>query len=141
MGNEKKLKSYYFTAVISLVFAIIGFSYNAWRMEVSESNNNIRTASFEVLKELAQLETIIFAAHYDKDQNKGNPRDGWVKVGLIFDLSVLIDKDVEIKSQQLKSTWSQSWQRLAKDEKVATELIKQIDTVRVEIKNVLSSLQ
>lgn len=141
MSTERKLKSYYFTAVLSLLFAVIGFSYNAWRMEVSESNNNIRTASFEVLQELSDLERVIFAAHYDKDQIKGNPREGWIKVGLISDLSVLIGSEVEQKSNKLKSTWSQSWQRLPEHEQVATELIADVDAVRTEIKMVLSDLQ
>ena len=141
MSSPQKLKSYYFTAIISLLFAMIGFSYNAWRMEVSESNNNIRTASFEVLKELAELETVIFAAHYDKDTVKGNPRYGWVKVGFISDLSVLIDKNVELKAEQLKSTWSDSWQRLVEEEAVVQALTEDIDKVRAEIKTVLVSLQ
>jgi len=42
---QRKFKAYYFTAVFSMIFAVTGFSYNAWRMEVSEANNNIRTAS------------------------------------------------------------------------------------------------
>ena len=39
---ETKLRIYYITATFSLLFAVVGFSYNAWRMEVSEKNNNIR---------------------------------------------------------------------------------------------------
>lgn len=38
-----------FTAVVSLVFAVSGFSYNAWRLEQSEENNIVRDASFHVL--------------------------------------------------------------------------------------------
>ena len=58
-----KLKAYYLTAILSLVFAVIGFSYNAWRLEATEDNSNIRTASFEVLGELAELEHVIYAAY------------------------------------------------------------------------------
>lgn len=141
MSTEIKLKTYYFTAVVSLLFAVIGFSYNAWRMEVSESNNNTRTASFEVLKELAELERIVFAAHYDKDPMKGNPREGWVRVGLISDLSVLIDTDVEDKANSLKTAWSANWESLSTNEQAANKLTKAIDEVRLEIKSALSNLK
>jgi hypothetical protein len=141
MRELAKLKGYYFTAVVSLLFAVIGFSYNAWRMEVSESNNNVRTASFEVLKALAELERNVFAAHYDQDSIKGNPREGWVQVGLISDLSVLIDPKVESKANALKTQWGQNWEMLPTTESSATTVVAAIDEVRVEIKDVLSSLQ
>ncbi|MCG8673399.1 MAG: hypothetical protein MI867_28680 [Pseudomonadales bacterium] len=141
MSDKIKLKLYYFTAVLSLVFAVIGFSYNAWRMEVSESNTNVRTASFEVLKELAELERIVFASHYDKDSIKGSPRDGWVKVGLITDLSVLIGTRVEAQASLLKETWSTTWETLPSNEKSTINLVQQIDLVRLEIKRELSSLK
>lgn len=141
MNESNKLKAYYFTAVLSLLFAVIGFSYNAWRLEVSESNSNIRTAAFEVLKELALLERIVFAAYYDQDRVKGNPREGWVKIGLISDLSVLVGQDVEQKSVALKQYWSSHWQKLAADEKVAKEMVARIDKVRVAIKRELVDLR
>lgn len=79
MSLENKVKYYQFVSILSLVFAMTGFSYNAWRLEVTEENSNIRTASFQVLIELAELEQIVYASHYDKDDIKGNPRDGWVR--------------------------------------------------------------
>jgi hypothetical protein len=42
MNLENELIGYYTTALLGLVFAIVGFSYNAWRLEVSEDNSNIR---------------------------------------------------------------------------------------------------
>ena len=134
MSVERKLKAYYFTAIISLLFAVIGFSYNAWRMELSEDNSNIRTASFEVLKELAELERVIFAAHYDKDPIEGNPRKGWVKVGLITDLSTLISDEVEGKASSLKNTWSGSWESMAESKQTTENLLAAVDDVRMEIK-------
>ena len=140
MNASAKLKTYYFTAILSLLFAVVGFSYNAWRMEVSEDNNNIRTASFEVLKELAGLERVIYAAHYDKDPVEGNPRAGWIKVGLIADLSSLIGDEVESKAAVLKQRWAAGWAQLETDNRITTELAETIDIVRGEIKIVLSEL-
>jgi len=140
MKLDNKLKVYYVTAVLSLLFAIIGFSYNAWRLEATEDNNNIRTASFEVLKQLAQLEQIIYAAHYDKDTVAGSPRKGWGKVGLVVDLSILINESVEQSSLHLKETWSANWDKIV-DEKIATtKLTADIDSVRDEIKLTLKNL-
>jgi hypothetical protein len=63
MKLNNKLKIYYMTAIVGVVLSVTGFIYNAWRLEISEYNNNVRTASFEVLKELAELEQIIYARH------------------------------------------------------------------------------
>ena len=141
MELEQKLKSYYLTAIFSVIFAVVGFSYNAWRLEVSEDNSNIRTASFEVLKELAELEQIIFTRHYDKDIQKGNPRIGWVKIGLILDLSMLISPEVNAKAENLKATWSNGWALIAADRSIVDQLSNSIDEVRAEIKIVLSQLK
>lgn len=140
MYSKAKLKSYYLTAVFSMVFAILGFSYNTWRLEVSEDNNTIRTASFEVLKQLSELEQVVFAAHYDRDNMVGNPRTGWVKVGLINDLSVLITPEVATSSEQLKISWQQHWEALEHDELAAQAILTHIDTTRLVIKDVIITL-
>lgn len=141
MPSNAKLNAYYITAVISLIFAIVGFSYNAWRLEISEDNANIRTAAFQVLIELAEFEQILYAAHYDNDTITGNPRKGWVKVGLITDLSVLISPAVEQQAQELKTLWSEHWDSINTDKQTIDLLIKTIDSVRAEIKNTLRVLQ
>ena len=137
----QKLSIYYATAILSLVIAVAGFSYNTWRMEVTEDNSNIRTASFEVFAHLAELEQVIYASHYDSDEVNGSPRKGWVKVGLIVDLSSLISPRVAQQTAMLKTKWSQNWQEVPDDQEVVDALISQIDTVRKEIKMVLADLQ
>ena len=124
-----------------MVVAVIGFSYNAWRMELTEDNNNIRTASFEVLTVLSELEQIIYAAHYDKDMQEGNPRKAWVKVGLIVDLSGLISQQVEKEADHLKELWASNWQSVKDNEVTTQKLIDQIDKVRISIKMDLKNLQ
>ena len=141
MPSNAKLNAYYFTAIISLIFAIVGFSYNAWRLEISEDNANIRTAAFQVLIELAEFEQILYAAHYDKDTITGNPRKGWIKVGLITDMSILISPAVEQQAQNLKSLWSERWDSINTDKQTIDLLNKSIDNVRDEIKMTLQALQ
>jgi hypothetical protein len=136
-----RIKSYYVTAVLSLVFAVVGFSYNAWRLELSETNSNIRTASFAVLTELSALEQNIYAAHYDKNQIDGSARKGWVKVGLINDLSVLNGSAVVAQTDKLKQKWATSWQTIPDNEQTVEALVSEIDKVRQQVKVVLSGLE
>lgn len=141
MELENKLKAYYMTAIFSIVFAVVGFSYNAWRLELSEDNNNIRSASFKVLTVLAELEQIIYAAHYDKDVKEGSPRKGWVKVGLIVDLSSLISDSSEERAQKLKAVWQKNWDIMMDDIDATTILVNEIDYMRSEIKLTLKELE
>ena len=138
---EHKLRAYYITALAGVLFAVIGFSYNAWRMEVSEDNSNVRTAAFAVLTELAELEQLIYAAHYDQNPVEGNPRRGWVKVGLILDLSGLVSHSVESQAGQLKESWQRSWNSFAGNQQLTDELILAIEAVRAQIKLRLVQLQ
>jgi len=138
---ENKLRIYYITAIFSVIFAVIGFSYNAWRLELTEENSNIRTASFQVLTELAEFEQIIYAAHYDNDKVAGSPRKGWVKIGLIVDLSVLIDMSVHKSAMQLHKAWSDNWESLNASENIAQDLISEIEKVRQQVKQKLYKLE
>jgi len=136
-----KFKTYYLTAVFSMIFAVLGFSYNAWRLEVSEDNNNIRTATFEVLTELAKFQQLIYSAHYDQNTVAGNPRNGWVKVGLIVDLSTLIDESVTKSALVLKESWSANWESIPDSRNVTDMLVSDIEKVRFEIKKTLKNLE
>lgn len=136
-----RIELYYITAICSLLIAVIGFTYNTWRLEVTEDNNNIRTASFEVLSLLSELEQNIYALHYDDNHEEGSPRIGWVKVGLIVDLSSLVAPEVEHESKALKVLWSEKWQSIEQDNEAVEKIVLQIDEVRADIKTALAKLQ
>jgi hypothetical protein len=136
----KRIKTFQATALFSLIFALAGFSYNVWRLEVSEYNSNTRTASFEILKQLAELEQIIYLAHYDKNSNDGNPRRGWTKVILIEDLSRISNPAVALESENLKSVWQQNWQQMDKDPQAVSQIVEAIEALRLELKTLLLSL-
>lgn len=139
--NQNKLYLYQLTVIFSLLFALVGFSYNVWRMEASEENNNIRTACFEILIELSTLEQLIYSAHYDNDLKEGSPRKGWVKVGLISDLSILTSTLVKEKTSNLKSVWAKNWETMPSNKKAVDKIIVSIDDIRDEIKTLLTSLE
>jgi len=128
-----KAKYYYITAIFSIIFTFVGFSYNAWRLEISEDNNNIRIASFQVLQELANLELLVYTAHYDQDVINGSPRKGWVKVNLINDLSYLTPVDVRIETNVLKSVWQTQWESMSSNNDAAMKIVNAIDKVRRQV--------
>jgi len=138
---NKKLYLYQVTVILSLLFALVGFTYNVWRMEVSEQNSNIRTACFEMLLELSSLEQLVYAAHYDKDVVQGSPRKGWVKVGLIKDLSVLTTATVEAQAEALTNIWDSHWQTMQASRASTDQIVAAIESVRGEIKQVMHSLE
>ncbi|MCV6610410.1 MAG: hypothetical protein OIF55_06545 [Amphritea sp.] len=141
MQLPERFKVYQATAIFSMLFALLGFSYNVWRMEVTEHNSNVRTASFEILLELSQLEQMIYSLHYDKDQINGSPRRGWVKVGLVEDLSMLTSPTISAEAITLKQTWGRNWDRIETHRDSVDEVIGQIDNVRSEIKATLKTLR
>ncbi len=50
-------------AVISLFVAFSALGYNTWRNEQTEYNRNIRTAGFEMLLHIGELQRITYLAH------------------------------------------------------------------------------
>ena len=140
-GFRNRLFLYQLTVVFSVIFALAGFSYNVWRMEVSERNNNIRTASFEMLLTLSDLEQLVYSAHYDGDRREGSPRKGWVKVGLIADLALLTNQPVADQAQLLRTTWEKHWNGMADSRESADSIVTAIDAVRRELKQGLVGLE
>ena len=86
------------------------------------------------------MEQIIYAAHYDKNEIEGSPRKGWVKIGLIVDLSLLISKTVEKESLFLKEAWTKHWDKIESEKLSVKLLVNKLDLVRVEVKIVLQDL-
>lgn len=137
---SKRFKIYQITSIITILLTLVGFSYNVYRLEQTELNSNIRTSSFEILKELANLEQIVYAAYYDKDPIKGSPRTGWVKVGLIIDLSKINPNQNNYMSDKLYDSWSKNWQNINSNEESVNDIVSNIDIVRKEIRNVIKNL-
>jgi hypothetical protein len=136
----KRLKVYLITSILSITLTLVGFSYNVYRLEQNELNNTIRVSSFEILKELASLEQIIYASYYEQDKVLGNPRVGWVKVGIIKDLSYICFQEESNASKNLYLSWQKNWNTIDKEEKSVNNLIKSIDQLREEVRKKLQLL-
>ncbi|MCL1147056.1 hypothetical protein L2747_13715 [Shewanella marinintestina] len=141
ISGEQTISVFQLTAVFSMLFALVGFSYNVWRMEITEYNNNVRSASFELLLQLSELESIVYAAHYDKDLVQGNPRKGWVKVNLIADLSMITEPEISAAAKQLQQSWQTNWQELENDETSAEVIVSSIDNTRAKVRQLLKQLE
>ena len=102
--------------------------------------DNFREASFELLLQLADLEQIVYAAYYDQDPEGGNPRNGWVKVGLIADLSLASEPVVHERAVDLRETWGAHWESLPRERASADAIVKALDATRNEVKQVLRDL-
>jgi hypothetical protein len=137
---QEKIVTYQLIVMMSFIFGVLGFVYNNWRYEHNEYNTNVRIASFQMMQELAALEQNIYANHYDKDLSKGNPRDGWVKMGLIDDLSIFISIKSKAAAKQLKHTWTHHWEKISDDQNVTDTLVKEIDAIRAATREVLEEL-
>lgn len=127
-------------AVISLFVAFSALGYNTWRNEQTEHNRNIRTAGFEMLLHIGELQRITYLAHYDKDQVAGNPRKGWTEVLVLQDLSELIPKSRQLRSEQLFKVWSNHWQGLGSDDQSVAAIDNAINDLRKDTLNVLRLL-
>ena len=137
---KRRISIFQTTAIFSMLFALVGFSYNVWRMEITEYNSNMRSASFELLLQLSELEAIVYSAHYDQNTIDGNPRKGWIKVGLIADLSMITEPNVHNSAQELHSSWQKNWQTMTDSEASAQNIISHIDEMRLEVRKLITNL-
>jgi hypothetical protein len=128
-------------AIISLTVAIIALSYNTWRNEHTEKNRNIRTAAFEVLKDLGDLQVVINYSHYQSNKELGNTYLGWGYIALINDLGQLLPQPIPEKVKILTYNWGVNWGKIKTDE-VATEMISNdVDKTRESVLEVLRKLK
>lgn len=129
-------------ALISLAVALSSLAYNTWRNERTEHNRNIRTATFEILTKLAELERVVFLAQYDHDATSGSPRIGWTYVLVIRDLSSVAPPPVATRSSELQQVWARNWEGLGKDDEAAVNRIDDaIDGLRAASLATLKTLR
>lgn len=128
-------------ALISLVIAITSLGYNTWRNESSEYNRNQRLISIEVLRNIGQLQQVIFHNVWEMDRtDKGNPRTGWVYVLAIRDLSQLLDGPVPVSGTALWTAWDADWDALEPGNKAYERVTTALESVRADTHALLQSL-
>lgn len=128
-------------AIISLVTAIVGISYNNWRDHQNQINDNMRSAAFEVLTDLGELQTIVNYAHFQKDQTLGNPIEGWKHVVMVRDLSHLLKPDVAKAADNLYRNWQTNWEDLGDNQQAELTISNQITKTRQAVLMTIDSLK
>ena len=126
-------------ALISLAVALSSLGYNTWRNEQTEANRNIRAAGFRLMSELAELQQVVFLAHYDMDEQGGNPRVGWTHVLAIRDLAYPMPESVDMAAGQLHSAWEVNWEQIDEPQNFA-EIDAAIDAAKAEILKAIQAL-
>lgn len=142
-GRERKLiqpSSGLYVAIISLVVAFTALGYNTWRNEQSEFNRNIRRAGFEMLVHISALQRITYLAHFEQDQEGGNPRSGWVEVLVLRDLALLMPDSIAEHADGLYQAWNDNWMGLGNDDLAVAAIDTAIDELRQQVVVVLESL-
>lgn len=128
-------------ALISLVIAISSLGYNTWRNEASEHNRNQRVVSIEVLRNVSELQQLVYHSHWDvEDRDKEDSLTGWALILVIKDLSQLLEGDVPGAGTGLWQTWDENWQGLGEDRQGYDSIIDGIADVREATNALLRSL-
>ncbi len=129
-------------ALISLVVAVTGLTYNTWRNEKTEENRSQREAAFEVLLLLAELDESVNLAHYDRDD--GSPADlkrGWALVNTIDVLTAIMGEPMPQSGDRLLATWEAQSNSLGGDSDAPVEAIRiEIDRLQTETVALVRSL-
>jgi hypothetical protein len=130
-------------ALISLVVAITGLSYNTWRNEQTEFNRNQRGAAFEILLKLAELDEIVNLAHYEASRaGTDDLKRGWALVNTIDVLTSILAEPMPASGDRLVATWSTYSPRLGRaDEGSVGAIRRDIDHLQDEIVTRIKSLE
>lgn len=129
-------------ALMSLTVALTSFSYTSWRTERTEANRTTRQAAFQLLVALGQMQEVVFRAHYDHDDVRGNPRSGWVYVQTISDFSTAMPAPVRDRAGQLFAVWRDHWQGLGREEdEDAVAISDAVDGCRAAVVDTLRDLR
>ncbi|MEX2149588.1 MAG: hypothetical protein WD793_05210 [Steroidobacteraceae bacterium] len=117
-------------ALISLVVALTALGYSTWRNERTELNRNVRAAGFELLANVGSLQQVVFYAHFNPGDARGDARMGWAEVLTIVDLAELMPLNVAADAKVLHETWRADWAGLGDDAEAHQRIDQSIDTIR-----------
>lgn len=128
-------------ALISLAVALTSLGYNTWRNEASEHNRNQRLVSIEVLRNLGELQQVVYHRHWGADDDKGSSLTGWAIVLTIHDLAMVLQSPLPESADNLKDVWQQNWGKLGgSTEEYEDLIIGAIELVRDDVHALLDDL-
>ena len=129
-------------AIISLVVALTGLSYNTWRNEATEAHRNVRQGAFAMLEQVGQLQQLVDQRFYAGKKDDVNRITCWGKVALLRDTAPLVSGAVEAEASKLFAVWSERLDALDEGDPEAEKLISaQIAALRTQLVVELKALR
>lgn len=92
-------------AVVGLVVALIALGYNTWRNELTEQNQTVRYAGFEMLLKVGELQSILYTASGQNNMRAETATRGEIVVLSLRDLSMFMTENVRTRSKSLVLEW------------------------------------
>jgi hypothetical protein len=125
---------------LTILVILATFVSTTWRSEVYEKNQNLRTAGFEILKNLGQLQIVVNYAHFQPDNTLGNPYLGWGHVALVSDLSQLMPEPIPTTIHKLVDVWGAEADNLKNSDEATKHVSHEVDASRQAVLNFIRSL-
>lgn len=131
----------HFLSIIGLIVAVTALVYSTWREELTEKNLNTRLASFDLLKNLGQLQVTINFLHFDSENSMGNPLTGWGYIALINDLGEILPDPIPMQTKQLVKVWGENWNKLKTDQRAVEVVSAEVDASRKAVLDTIHKLR
>lgn len=129
-------------AVVGLMVALIALGYNTWRNELTEQNQTVRYASFEMLLKVGELQSILYAANGLESMQKETATRGEIVVLGLRDLSMFMPENVQGHSKNLVLEWRRSSVTLSDESEFSLALIDtKLNELRLGIIKAVKSLE
>lgn len=130
-----------FIAIVSLTIAIIALSYTTWREELTEKNRTLRLASFEILKNLGELQIVVNQSFYQSNSTLAIPFLGWGNIALISDMSELLPPPIPEATVELVKIWGKDWNKIKSEEESVARISNEIDKTRQVVLKTIKTLR
>lgn len=130
IGRQIKNNLVAISSLVIALIALVALFVSTRREDVAEENRNIRTAGFEILMNLGELQVIVNDSYYLPQNMMANPSLGWGHISLISDLSQLLPPPVPDTIGALVTVWKENWDKLSSDETAVTNVSTAIDASR-----------
>ncbi|MEN1728220.1 MAG: hypothetical protein AAGJ52_07240 [Pseudomonadota bacterium] len=141
-------------ALISLLVAVVGLSYNTWRNETSELHRNWRQAAFVINADLNELRQIVLYRRYFHSQQDHMLTElqgtetwirGWGIASSVRDLTRILPDPLPELGQGIHGHWSEHAGDLDESGEIASEaerqMIEQIDETQDAVLNLIDQLR
>ena len=134
----KKIRELITVPAMMLLIAVTTLLYSGYRAELNQQNQTARSAGFELLKALNDLQMIIDAQRYTP-KNAPNFLDGWNKILRIDDMSDFINPTVQHQADLLHKEWQEHFENLQSDTSNKALTIA-IQSTRTSLKEAIHNL-